>query len=63
MAHANSKLFAHFYRACGGGFELILTVDTVYLNENAGDKRRIVVSGKREARRIAAECGAACWNF
>lgn len=56
------KLYAHFYRARGGGWTLLLTdgPDTSYA---LGNREEIPVSGKREARRIAAERGAICWNF
>jgi hypothetical protein len=53
---------AHLYRAKGGGWELFicrgpLRHDVLHYAEI------IKVSGKREARKIAAERGATPWNF
>jgi hypothetical protein len=53
-------MFAHFYGSKAKGWFLII-------NNSAsirGDLlKQISVSGKREARKIANELGATCWNF
>jgi uncharacterized protein YdbL (DUF1318 family) len=53
-------MFAHFYGSKAKGFILII-------NNSAsirGDLlKQISVSGKREARQIANQLNATCWNF
>lgn len=36
---------------------------TIKINSNSLDDNRITVSGKVEARKIAAQHNAECWNF
>jgi len=54
------KLYAHFYRAKGGGWEVSITAtlnplfDPIYVER---------VSGKRDARKVATRYSATCWNF
>lgn len=61
------KLYAHFFRRSGRSIDesdnrnwnLFLTRDV-----RATDRvETIPVIGKREARKIATERGAICWNF
>lgn len=64
IAASVHKLYAHLYRARGGGWQLVITPtpDTSYLTP-AYNRFEMRVSGKREARKIATERGAICWNF
>ncbi len=54
------KLYAHLYRAKGGGWEVSITAtlnplfDPIYVER---------VSGKRDARKVATRYSATCWNF
>ena len=52
-------MFAHLYKAKGGGWELLISPrhDVLTYDEI------IRVSGKKEARKIAAERHLICWNF
>ena len=52
-------MFAHFYGSKARGFFLIINTDA---SIRVGGKE-VKVSGKREARKIANELGAICWNF
>jgi hypothetical protein len=52
-------MFAHFYGSKARGYFLIInTTPSISV-----DNKHIQVSGKREARKIANEMGAKCWNF
>lgn len=55
----NTDTFAHFYKA-SYGCELIISRTPAL---NTGIISTQAVSGKREARKIAEEIGAKCWNF
>lgn len=50
-------MYAHYYEGCGKKF--IVISDNI---QGRGGKR-IDVSGKREARKVAKMAQAKCWNF
>jgi len=52
-------MFAHFYKV-RGGYELIISRTPAL---NTGIISTHDVKGKREARKIAQDLGAKCWNF
>jgi hypothetical protein len=53
-------LYAHYF-ASRSRKELVLSLAAYISKFDATET--VVVSGKREARRIANERGAQCWNF
>jgi hypothetical protein len=55
----NAPLYAHLYRRRGGGYELFIGRTIRHVDAD----RVIYVSGKREARAIAAKHNATAWNF
>jgi uncharacterized protein YdbL (DUF1318 family) len=52
-------MFAHFYGSKAKGYFLIINTDASIRVSG----KEIKVSGKREARKIAKELNATCWNF
>ena len=54
-------MFAHFYNGRKGTYQLLITKD--HGDISRGIIATLTVSGKREARKIAKEMGAVCWNF
>lgn len=54
------KIFAHYFTGRGRKF-VCFTLTSPALSNGVLDE--INVSGKAEARKIAAERGAVCWNF
>lgn len=63
-AMTKPQLTAHYFTGQRNG-EKIACVAIGTAGDISGDRLvdEIIVSGKREARKIAAECGAECWNF
>ena len=57
---ANQKLYAHLYRAKGGGWEVSITASFNPLFDPICVQR---VAGKRDARKVAEKYSATCWNF
>jgi len=53
-------MYAHLYKARGGGWVLYLSNS---FDRSVKPFAELTVSGKREARKIAAERGAQPWNF
>ena len=52
-------MFAHYYGSKARGYFLIINTSasiTIY-------DKQIKVEGKKQARKIANEMGAKCWNF
>lgn len=47
---------AHYFKTAGVAF---VVISTTYAPRGV----QHVVSGKREAREVAARAGAVCWNF
>lgn len=54
------KLYAHFYRAKRGGWEVSITATLNPIFDPICVQR---VAGKRDARKVAEKYGATCWNF
>ena len=52
--------FAHYYKSKVRGYYLLISLGSP--NHSSLD-RKIKVTGKREARQIANQLGATCWNF
>ena len=52
--------FAHYYGSKIKGYYLLISLGSP--NYSSLD-RKIKVTGKREARQIANQLGATCWNF
>lgn len=52
-------MYAHYFTSKAGAELLISSTPAL----NTGNVETIRVSGKREARKIAAERNATCWNF
>lgn len=52
--------YANFFSKKGGGWTLLITEGP---DIRHGLIREISVSGKREARKLAKQYGAKCWNF
>jgi len=52
--------FAHYYKSKVRGYYLLISLGSP--NHSSLDKQ-IRVTGKREARQIANQLGATCWNF
>jgi hypothetical protein len=52
-------MFAHYYGSKARGYFLIInTSASISIND-----KQIKVDGKKQARKIANEMGAICWNF
>lgn len=60
----SNYLTAHYYAGSRDGAKRCILCIGIS-GDISGDRLQdeIIVSGKREARKIAAERGAQCWNF
>jgi len=52
-------MFAHYYGSKARGYFLIISTSASI----SIDDKEIKVDGKIQARKIAKEMGAKCWNF
>ena len=53
-------MFAHFYNGRKGTYQLLISKSA---DISFGIVATYLVAGKREARKIAKDLGATCWNF